>query len=96
MIAYSRDEIVSASDVARNFSSLLKDIMLDTKERFVIAKNNKLEAVVLSIEQYEKLQESYEIMEHMEIYKIIQERKNSKTLTLEESALKYGIDLNAL
>jgi prevent-host-death family protein len=96
MTAYTRDEIVSASDVARKFSAILKDIMQDTKERFVISKNNKLQAVVLPIEEYEKLQEAYDLMEHTQIYKSVQERKNSKTVSLEESASKYGIDIDAI
>ncbi|MFA6197293.1 MAG: type II toxin-antitoxin system Phd/YefM family antitoxin [Sulfurimonas sp.] len=96
MIAYSRDEIISASDVARNFSAVLKDIVNHTKERFAISKNNKLEAVVLPIDEYERLKEAYDLMEHTEIYKIVQLRKNSKTISFEDSASKYGIDLNAL
>jgi len=96
MIAYSRDEIISASDVARNFSSVLKDIVSHTKERIAISKNNKLEAIVLPIDEYERLKEAYDLMEHTQIYKIVQARKNSKTISLEYSASKYGIDLNAL
>ncbi|NCO00708.1 MAG: type II toxin-antitoxin system Phd/YefM family antitoxin [Epsilonproteobacteria bacterium] len=96
MIAYSRDEIISASDVARNFSSVLKDIVSHTKERIAISKNNKLEAIVLPIDEYERLKEAYDLMEHTQIYKIVQARKNSKTISLEDSASKYGIDLNAL
>jgi len=96
MVTYSRDEILSASDVARSFSSVLKDLMNHTKERLAVSKNNKLEAVMLPIEEYERLKEAYDLMEHMEIYKQVQERKNSKTVTLEASAKKYGIDLDAL
>ncbi len=96
MVSYSRDEIISASDMARGFSNVLKDIMNHTKERFAISKNNKIEAVVLQIDEYERLQEAYELVEHLEIYKKVQERKNSKTVSLDASAKKYGIDLNAL
>ena len=96
MIAYSRDEIISASDVARNFSAVLKDIVNHTRERFAISKNNKLEAIVLPIDEYERLKEAYDLMEHTQIYKTVQLRKNSKTISIEDSASKYGIDLNAL
>ncbi|MFA6190961.1 MAG: type II toxin-antitoxin system Phd/YefM family antitoxin [Sulfurimonas sp.] len=96
MIAYSRDEIISASDMARNFSSVLKDIVSHTKERLAISKNNKLEAVFLPIDEYERLKEAYDLMEHTEIYKMVQLRKNSKTVSLEDSASKYGIDSNTL
>jgi len=86
MVTYSRDEIISASEIARSFSTVLKDLMTQTKERFAISKNNKLEAVVLPIEEYERLREAYDLMEHVEIYQKVQERKNSKTISLEESA----------
>ncbi len=45
-----KDEIISASDMARGFSGVLNDLISYTKDRFVISKNNKLEAVVLPIE----------------------------------------------
>ncbi len=50
MIAYTRDEIISVSDMARGSSGVLNDLISYTKDRFVISKNNKLEAVVLPIE----------------------------------------------
>ncbi len=96
MVTYSRDEIISASEIARGFSTVLKDLMNHTKERLAISKNNKLEAVVLPIEEYERLQEAYDLMEHMDIYQKMQSRKDSKTVSMEESAKKYGIDLDDL
>ena len=96
MVTYSRDEIISASEIARSFSTVLKDLMTQTKGRFAISKNNKLEAVVLPIEEYERLQEAYELMEHVEIYQTVKERKDSKTISLEVSAKKYGIDLDEI
>ncbi len=35
-------------------------------------------------------------MEHMDIYQKMQSRKDSKTVSMEESAKKYGIDLDDL
>lgn len=94
MVTYSRDEIISASEIARGFSTVLKDLMNHTKERLAISKNNKLEAIVLPIEEYERLQEAYDLMEHMEIYQKMQTRKDSKIVSLEDSARKYGINLD--
>ena len=96
MITYSREEILSVSEVARSFSSVLKELMQHTKNRFAVSKNNKIEAVVLSIDEYERLQEAYDLVEHMEIYKKVKERANSKTIPLSDAAKKYGIDLDAL
>ncbi|MGZ5208334.1 MAG: type II toxin-antitoxin system Phd/YefM family antitoxin [Sulfuricurvum sp.] len=74
MIAYSRDEIIPATEVARNFSSVFKSLIDGAKERIAIAKNNKLELVVLPIEEYERLQDIADLAEHIEIYKTVTER----------------------
>ena len=99
MIAYRRDEIISASDMARGFSGVLNDLISYTKDRFVISKNNKLEAVVLPIEEYERMQEALDYMEHMEIYKVVKEREKtsrSEYISLEKLAQNHGIDLDEL
>ena len=96
MVAYRRDEIISASDIVRNFSGVLNSLIDYSKDRFVISKNNKLEAVVLPIEEYERMQEALEMMEHIEIYNIVKERETQKTISLEESAAEFGINLDEL
>ena len=99
MITYARDEIISASDVARGFSKILKDLTSYTKDKVAISKNNKLEAVIVPIEEYERMQEALDMAEHIEIYNIIKERENtskSEYITLEELASKHGIDLDDL
>ena len=99
MVAYSRDEIISVTDLARNISATLNSVVKQTKEKIAISKNNKLEAVIIDIEEYERLREAYELMEDMEIAKLVEERRklpNSKYITLEESAKHFGINLDEL
>ena len=96
MVAYSRDEIISVTDLARNISSTLNSIVKQTKEKIAISKNNKLEAVIIDIEEYERLKEAYEMMEDMEIAKLVEERKSSKTISFESLLEKEGIDYNDL
>jgi len=96
MVAYTRDEIISATDLARNISSTLNSIAKNEKEKIAISKNNKLEAVIVNIEEYERLKEAYELMEHIEIAKIVQDRKNSKTITFEELLKEEGINYDDL
>jgi len=99
MVAYTRDEIISATDLARNVSATLNSVVKHAQEKIAIMKNNKLEAVIIDIEEYERLKEAYELMEHMEILKIVEERRRtpiSEYVTLEESAKKFGIDLDEL
>jgi PHD/YefM family antitoxin component YafN of YafNO toxin-antitoxin module len=91
MVAYQRDEIVSASDMTRSFSNVLGSIIDNEKEKIAISKNNKLEAVLINIEEYEKLKDVYELYEYMELNKLIQDRKDSKTISLEEAMKNHGI-----
>ena len=74
MVAYKREEIVSASDVARGFSTILNSIIDKSKDKFAISKNNKLEAVILDIAEYEKLKNAYDLMEEKEIETILKNR----------------------
>ncbi len=67
MISYTKDEIMTATDVVRNFSSVLKSISKKEKDKIVIVKNNNFDAVMISVDKYEKLIEAMEILEN--IYK---------------------------
>ncbi len=90
MVAYKREEIISASDMARSFSNTLNKIIDKTQDKLAISKNNKLKAVILDIEEYEKLQEAYDLLEQKEIEQILSERtkeekeiSHSKILSIE-------------
>jgi len=96
MVAYTRDEIISVSDLARNLSARLASLLDYSREKLAISKNNKLEAVIIPIEEYERMMEAYEHMENMEIARIVEERKNSKTITFEELLERRGISKDDL
>ena len=65
MVAYKRDEIVSVSDISRSFSTILNSIVDKSKEKFAISKNNKLEAVILDIEEVFDIEIDNASMERM-------------------------------
>lgn len=96
MTSYSRNEIISASNIVRGFSSILTNVINKKQKRIAISKNNKLEAVLINIEEYEKLKEASDILEHIDIYNTVQDRKNSKTISLEESMKKHNIKLDEI
>jgi len=91
MVAYRRDEIISATDLARNVSGTLNSIVKNLKEKVAISKNNKLEAVIIDIEEYERLKEAYTLMEHMEIAQIVERRKASGHIDFEDFLKEEGI-----
>ena len=92
MVAYSRDEIISVSDIARGFSNILGNIIDKSKEKIAISKNNKLEAVIVNIDEYEKLKEAYDTLEYIELHEKVKQREHSKTVSLEDSMKRHSIN----
>ena len=46
-VAYKKDEILSATRVARSFGQVLADLSGKRRRRVVVVKNNHLEAILL-------------------------------------------------
>jgi PHD/YefM family antitoxin component YafN of YafNO toxin-antitoxin module len=95
-VAYKKDEIVSASRVARSFGKVLADLKERRKRRVAIAKNNELEAVILPIQEYETMAEALAVMEHIEIYRLVQDRKQrrrGKRVSLDALLKEAGLAL---
>ena len=67
-----KNEIVSSSEVVRNFSSLRRKVKENSK--MVIFKNNKPDLVLFDFDEYEKLLERINNMEDLLIAKSIEER----------------------
>lgn len=94
MVLYARDEIVPATEVARNFASVFKSLVEGAKEKIAIAKNNRLELVVLPIEEYERLVDIADLAEHIEIYKRVCERTGNDAKTrigLDDMMSRFGV-----
>ncbi len=68
--AYRREEIVSSSRAAKQLGDVLNQAR--SKGRVVLSRNNRLDAVVLPIEEYEELVED---LEHLLTALDIVERK---------------------
>jgi len=99
MAASRRDEIISATDLARNLSTALHSVITYAKEKITLFTNNKLEAVIIDIEEYERLKEAYDPIEHMEIAKLVEARSKipkEKYVNLEEATQTFGIDIDEL
>ncbi len=95
MVTYAESELISSSDFSKKFGFYLSQIREESVNKLAILKNNKVEAVVVSKDDYERMSEAYDLVEHVEIYNIIKERmsKPYKTISLEEMARKHEIDL---
>lgn len=87
-VAYKKEELLSASKVARSFGQVLADLIGKRRRRVAVVKNNHLEAILLPVEDYEAMAEALALLEHLEIYRLVQERKRKKT--------RKAISLNSL
>ncbi|EAJ4084489.1 type II toxin-antitoxin system Phd/YefM family antitoxin, partial [Campylobacter coli] len=64
---FKQDEIYTATEVVRNFSPLIEKLKKSESGKMVILKNNKFEAVLLSMKEFERLQNAMQLLEN--IYK---------------------------
>ena len=55
MVAYQKNELVSATELAKRFGQIMSQIKEKSVAKIGVLKNNKLEAVVISTEEYEHL-----------------------------------------
>ena len=88
MVSYSTNELISSSDMAKKFGAYLGQIKESAVEKFAILKNNKVEAVLISKDEYEKMVEALKIVEAHEIAKSISlgldDVKNGKVEPIEK------------
>jgi len=72
VVSYAINELIPSSDFAKKFGSYLGQIREHTVEKLAILKNNKVEAVLISKDEYEKMAEALKIVEANEMIKSIQ------------------------
>jgi PHD/YefM family antitoxin component YafN of YafNO toxin-antitoxin module len=77
MITFTRNEIVSATQFVRQFATFLKRITESKQEKVAIIKNNEMQAVFITIDEYERLKAIEEYAEQKEIFSLIESRKNT-------------------
>ncbi len=71
MVSYATNELIPSSDFAKKFGSYLGQIREHTVEKLAILKNNKVEAVLISKDEYEKMLEALKSVEANEMIKSI-------------------------
>lgn len=67
MLSFKQDEIYTATEMVRNFSPIMEKLKKSESGKIVILKNNKFEAVILSMKEFERLQNAMQLLEN--IYK---------------------------
>jgi len=99
MVVYSRDEMISVTELLKTFRHTLNKIADHSIDKIAVMKNNKPEAVVLSVDEYERIKALADFAEDLEIAKIIQERRKTPKemyIPFEDVLKKAGIAPDAL
>lgn len=71
MVLYATNELIPSSEMAKKFGSYLGQIKEHSVEKLAILKNNKVEAVMISKDEYEKMSEALKFVEANEMLKSI-------------------------
>jgi PHD/YefM family antitoxin component YafN of YafNO toxin-antitoxin module len=99
MITYKKTELMSSTEIVRNFSSILDSITKNEKDKIAVMRKNKLEAIILSVEEYERIYELQELLEHIQIYKTVEQRKDTplnEYIDLDQLLAEQVIDLDEI
>ena len=80
MVAYENNELIPSSEFAKKFGSYLAQIKDRTVDKLAVLKNNRIEAVFVSKDDYEKMQDALAFQEYAEL-------KNRITASLDELEL---------
>ncbi len=88
MVLYATNELIPSSEMAKKFGSYLGQIKDHSVEKLAILKNNKVEAVLISKDEYEKMTEALKTVEANDMLKSISlgldDVKNGKVHTIEK------------
>ena len=94
-ITFEKKQIVSSTELIRSFGKYLKSEVGD--HDIFIFKRNTPEAVLVAYERYEKmknqLEELKDLLEHVAIYEIVEQRKKSSVKKISLNHLKKKYDL---
>jgi PHD/YefM family antitoxin component YafN of YafNO toxin-antitoxin module len=95
LTAFKRDEMISATSVAKNFGKVVSDLAAHKTEKTAVVKNNEITAVILPVEEYEYMANIVDFVEHLEIFDIITKRKkrSGKRVSLDNLLKEEGLAL---
>jgi len=97
MVTYSQKELVSATEFSKQFGSYLSKISNGLLSKIGILKNNKINAIILPVQDYEnmilELEEAREKVFLTEVLKRVDD-KPDKFVDGTEALKKFGLSLD--
>ena len=62
MVAYQQNELISSTELVKKFADVMKRVRENSVAKIGVLKNNRLEAVVISTQEYEHLKRLEELL----------------------------------
>jgi prevent-host-death family protein len=84
MITYAKDEMLGITELGKSLGNYLDKVTSTVLSKIVIIRRNKPEAVIVAIEEYELLQNAYNMLEQKEIEEIL------STMTKEDKTVSHS------
>jgi PHD/YefM family antitoxin component YafN of YafNO toxin-antitoxin module len=88
------NKMISITRLQRELTQKMRDVS-ETKEPLYVLRNNEVQAVIVSSDEYGALKEMEEVFEHFEIYEMVQKRmkrhSSSENVSLEKITKRYGL-----
>lgn len=87
------DKLISVYDLSGGVASKIIQKVEKDKEKYIVVKNNKPEAVILSVEEYDELMETKEDLELLQMSNSrIKNYDPEETVSHEDVLKRYNID----
>ena len=74
MVAYARDEMVGITELSKSLGKYLDKVVSNSFNKIAIIRRNEPEAVIVPIKEYEYMKEAADMLEDMQIAKVIEQR----------------------
>ncbi|MEA1917409.1 MAG: hypothetical protein U9N42_07750 [Campylobacterota bacterium] len=97
MVQYAQNELLSITEFTKKLASIVKGVKNEAIEKIGILKNNKLEAVLISTAEYERLKQYealMEVKEDKELIKIVEDRLSKPYETISHADMLKSLNIN--
>jgi len=91
------DHMISVSELGRGKASKVIQEVESTKDQYIVVKNNKPQAIIISIEEYTELMEAKdELILLVEAQSRVSNMKEKELLSLEQFLDEEGIEMEEI
>lgn len=73
-ISYTTEELIPSTEFAKGFGGFISKVISGSVEKLAVVKNNRPEAVVISITEYERIKQLADLAEDLSIAQMVHDR----------------------